>query len=460
MTSRWLDTTDAALNAVLGDYLEKRGSVLSTEMAFYHGGRPLSLSARALENAGLASSPRIVILVHGMAQTEACWSFPDDVRRSYGALLREDFGLSPFHLRYNTGRRIAQNGRDLAALLDELLEALPVSVDDITLIGHSLGGLLIRSACHYAAELGLPWIHRARRAFYLGSPHLGAPLEKGGRLLSVALGSIDHPVTRLIHSVAELRSAGVKDLRYGQIVDAQGRAAFADIRLPSPAWVPLGPEIDHYFVAGTLAKHENHLISRLFGDSLVRIPSAMASAQQDGLRGTHSAVVPGAHHMMLAHSPEVYARIRDWLAIDNGRSVAKVSLPARATQTSATKRTSGRRILDRVDAYRELLVDGVHLGATAIQDVHEALTLRPYHWMGLLAPLKTPTEIASSLHLTVIRTTYDSIRLINRLASTVSHESIRWLTMRTAADDAATGEALDRGASPEPQARRGATESV
>src|SRR5262249_26777659 len=158
------------------------------------------------------------------------------------SLLRDELGFLPFYVRYNTGRRIAQNGRDLALLLERLVDVFPVDVEDITFIGHSLGGLVIRSACHYAEELGLTWIDRARRAIYLGSPHLGSPLEKGGHLVSVVLGAIDNPVVRVTRAIADLRSAGVKDLRHGRLLDEHESARDGDgsrLGHDRPSFVPL-----------------------------------------------------------------------------------------------------------------------------------------------------------------------------------------------------------------------------
>jgi pimeloyl-ACP methyl ester carboxylesterase len=421
-SSHWLEATEAALNAVIGDYLEARGSALATEMCFYHEGVPLSLSAEALEEAAPNVSSRIVILVHGMAQTEACWSFPGNAARSYGSMLRDEFGFSPFYLRYNTGRRIAENGRDLAGLVQKLIDALPATVDEITLIGHSMGGLVIRSACHYADELGLGWIQQARRAFYLGSPHLGSPLERGGQVVTVALGAIDHPVVRLIRAVADVRSAGIKDLGHGRLLDHDpGDPALGGAGPRPPRWLPLRPAMDHYLVAGTLAEREEHFISQLLGDALVRIPSAMARGPRGELPEGNTAVVRGVHHMMLAHCPEVYSRIRGWLGPQaQPRAAATGPSIARADPGRRAHDASRRRVLERVDAYRTLIQDGIDRGTTAIQEVQEELTARPYQLLELVPPLKVPTGIVRSLHFAAIRTTYGAIRLINRLLESIA----------------------------------------
>ena len=83
------------------------------------------------------------------------------------------------HVRYNTGLHVSENGRGLARLLDEMVEEWPCQLEELVLIGHSMGGLVARSACHYGAS----WTDRVRHVFCLGSPHLGADLEKGANVL-------------------------------------------------------------------------------------------------------------------------------------------------------------------------------------------------------------------------------------------------------------------------------------
>jgi pimeloyl-ACP methyl ester carboxylesterase len=433
MIPGWLETTEAALNAVLGDYLERRGNGLAIEMELYHRNAPLPLSGPSLRQAHPKMSSRIVVLVHGMAQTEACWSFPGEPMSSYGALLEQDVGLTPLLVRYNTGRHISDNGRDLAALLERLVEASPVRIEDITLIGHSMGGLVIRSACYYAETLAHSWIHRTHRAFYLGSPHLGAPYEKAGHLVSVVLGAIDNPVVRLTRGIANLRSAGVKDLRHGSLRDEDWPADDLDLLCAGPVpTLPLLEGMDHYFLAGTLTQRETHVVACLFGDALVRLPSATDPGRRAGLPAEHFAVFAGLHHMDLAHSPEVYAKIRDWIA------PASIEGPAASTSTAAhvdettspTVAPMARRDIERLEAYRALLQDAVDEGATAVQRVQEELTARPYDWIERVPPLEMPTKIVRTAHFAAIHAAYDATRLVNRAVGAALREGIAWMKRR------------------------------
>jgi pimeloyl-ACP methyl ester carboxylesterase len=418
---------ESMLNAVLGDHLERRGNSLSIELAFYEAGQPLVLSADALRRAYPGLTPRVVVLVHGMAQTEACWSFPRDPACSYGTLLRDELGLTPLYVRYNTGRHISENGRDLALLLERLLTAYPVPLQEITLLGHSLGGLVIRSACHYAERLSLSWLERTRRAFYLGAPHLGSPLEKAGHWLSLVLGAIDHPVVRLTGTLGNLRSAGVKDLRHGSLLDEdwQGRDLDAfDLMRPRP--VPLHPGIQHFLIAGALTQSEAHFITRLFGDAFVRLPSATDPGRRAGLPSEHFAVFPGVHHMLLSHSPEVYTRLRSWFGEPAGKTAALTTTEPEPEASTEQPRAAERRF-ERIEGYRALLEEAVDQGVTAVQRVQEELTRRPYDVLSLVPPLEAPTALVRGVHFAAIGGVYATIRGVNSLAGVALQRGLAWV---------------------------------
>jgi pimeloyl-ACP methyl ester carboxylesterase len=305
---------------------------------------------------------------------------------------------------------VSQNGRDLAALLEQLVAAAPRPVEEISLIGHSLGGLVIRSACHYAQELGLTWVPRVRRAIYLGTPHLGSPFEKAGHLISIALGAIDDPVVRLVHALTDLRGAGVKDLRHGSLLDEDWMITGSGGAVARrPRELPLHSGMEHYFVASTLTRNAKHWAALLLGDALVRVPSATGPGHRARLAAEHIAVLPGLSHMQLSRSPEVYARIRLWFG-EAGAAQEHAAVPARARVPTET----GGIDPEQLDAYRALVQDAVDRGATAIQEIQETLTARPYDVLERVPGLSAPAEVVRSLHEKSVQATYDTIRLVNR----------------------------------------------
>ncbi|HSN98259.1 MAG TPA: alpha/beta fold hydrolase, partial [Candidatus Nanopelagicales bacterium] len=213
-----------------------------------------------------------------------------------------------------------ENGEELDALLEQIVVSAAVPVEELLLIGHSMGGLLIRSATHAASMRGdRRWLPLVRRSFYLGTPHLGAPLERIGNALAWALRGIGDPVTVLLADVVNLRSSGVKDLRYGYLRREDWDGADPDALLENgrhPA--PLLPHIRHYLIAASLS--DDPRMQLLFGDAMVPVPSACGRAERRDrcppLPQDHVRVMPGMGHMRLTHDPEVYAQIRAWCEMD------------------------------------------------------------------------------------------------------------------------------------------------
>jgi hypothetical protein len=303
----------AALNGVVGDHLAATGNPLAIPMRLRCDGRTLPLEGAGLAAALPGAGPRVAVLVHGLCMTERRWS-----RRGHdhGAALARDLGFTPVYLHYNTGLHVSTNGRALAALLERLVEAWPVPVEDLTLLGHSLGGLVARSACHHAEADGLRWRRRLRALVCLGAPHHGAALERGGNAIDRLLGA--SPYTASLARLGKIRSAGITDLRHGSLLDDDwaGRDRFARAHAP-PGAVPLPARVRSYAVAATRARRAG-VADGLVGDGLVPLPSALGRhadpARALAFPERHTYVARGASHFDLLSDPRVYERLRRWLA--------------------------------------------------------------------------------------------------------------------------------------------------
>lgn len=305
----------AALNAYVGDALAATGSELALAMTLRHRGADLPPDRDALARALPDAGPRLAIFVHGLGETDASWRLRADAQRpGYGARLRRDLGHTPIELRYNTGLHISDNGRALARLLEELCEAWPVTVREIVIVGHSMGGLVARSACHYGRSDGHGWTGAVRHVFCLGSPHLGAPLEKGVNALGWALGRV--PETRPLANVLNVRSAGIKDLRYGSCAEEDWCDCDPDELLTDRCHdVPFLPGARFHFVAATLSQRPGEPLGAILGDLLVRMPSASGAGRH---RRVGFAIEDGHHvgratHFDLLNHPAVYDQIRAWI---------------------------------------------------------------------------------------------------------------------------------------------------
>ncbi len=305
----------AVLTGLTGDALERQGSALHEPISVRVRRRALEVTPDALANAFPHATPRLVVFVHGLMSTELVWEWGSrGTGGSYGSRLAEDAGCTPVFVRYNTGRHVSENGRSLAELLDELTAAWPVEVERIALVGHSMGGLVSRSACHQADDGAMPWVRRVRHVVSLGTPHLGAPLEQSAHWASAALSAL--PETRPLGSFLRRRSAGIRDLRHGSLVDEDWKGRDPDaLRAVACREVPLLDGATHCFVAATVTRSPRHPVGRLVGDCLVLEASASGrgSSRRIPFEEEHGMHLGGAHHMTLLNHPRVYERLRDWL---------------------------------------------------------------------------------------------------------------------------------------------------
>jgi len=303
----------AVLNGLIGDQLERDGSALHQPTSARVHGERIGLDESSLRDAFPTATPRLVVFIHGLTGDEFCWSWGAD--EAYGSRLVTDLGYTPVYLRYNSGLHISENGRTVAALLEELVKEWPADVEQIALVGHSMGGLVARSATHQADERDQRWVGRVRHVVSLGTPHLGAPLERGAHLAAVALHAL--PETRPLSNFLRRRSAGIRDLRHGSLVDEDWRGRDPEaLRAVACQEVPLLPWATHCFVSATVTRDPRHPIGRLLGDILVLVPSASGRGRTRRIpfRDEHGHHVGGTHHLALLNHPEVYERLHGWLA--------------------------------------------------------------------------------------------------------------------------------------------------
>ncbi|MBU7575858.1 MAG: alpha/beta hydrolase [Hydrogenophaga sp.] len=305
----------AALNGVLGDRLQETGNPLAQAMELRHAGRRLPLENRPLLQQRLGpATPHLIVLLHGLCMNDTQWQRNG---HDHGAFLAQALGATPVYLRYNSGLHTSTNGREFARQLEVLVAQWPVPLASITLIGHSMGGLVARAACEEGRQADHRWRPLLRHLVFLGTPHQGAPLERAGHGVDVLLAST--PFTAPFTRLGQLRSAGITDLRHGHVRDAdwQGRERFgssADHREP----LPLPEGVACFTVAATLAPQRGLLADRLTGDGLVPLRSALG--QHDDPR--HRLVfaresqrtVYRTGHLELLSSPVVAEQLRAWLA--------------------------------------------------------------------------------------------------------------------------------------------------
>jgi hypothetical protein len=309
----------SALNGVLGDHLEDSGNPLAITMSVRRDGLSLPLDKAALAARLPVATGKIVVLVHGLCMNDLQWRAAAG-RPDLGEQLAQALGYTPVHLHYNTGLHTSVNGGQLATLLEQLVHAWPQPVESLSLVTHSMGGLVARAACHSAASTGLQWPQQLKNLVCLGTPHHGAPLEILGNWVDTVLGG--NPVTRPLAAIGQLRSAGITDLRYGHVLpadwqDADRFAAGPDGRQP----VPLPQGVACFAVAATLgavpAAGAGARLDAALGDGLVPLASALGQhadpARSLAFPPERQWIAVDTGHIALMHSPQVAAQLLRWL---------------------------------------------------------------------------------------------------------------------------------------------------
>jgi pimeloyl-ACP methyl ester carboxylesterase len=304
----------SALNGAFGDTLVRRRNPLALHMAVRRGGRDLELSRPVLARTYPNAKSRLAVFVHGLCETDEAWKLGAARHVPYGFRMEVELGYTPVYLRYNTGRHISENGREFARLLERLIAAWPTDVHEVVLIGHSMGGLVSRSACHSGA--GSDCVAKVRHVFTLGTPHHGARLEQVTNAASAALARL--PETRPLARALNIRSSGIKDLRYGYLVDECWMDQDCDAYLQNTARdIPFLRTSRHYFMGATLSREADAAAGRIIGDLLVLQPSAWAQqARGKRLRFPieHYHHLGGANHFDLLNHPAIYGQMRRCLS--------------------------------------------------------------------------------------------------------------------------------------------------
>ena len=310
----------AALNGVLGDHLALTVNPLAIPMQLRRHGSALRLTRAALASAVPNPGARVLVLVHGLCFNDLQWRRKG---HDHGAALARDAAsrrpLTELYLHYNSGRHVSTNGGAFAEMLDALSKAWPAPIEELSIVAHSMGGLVARSACAHGSIAGHAWLGQLRNIVFLGTPHEGAPLERGGHWVDMVLNA--SPYTAALAPLGKIRSAGITDLRHGSILDddwlCPDRLPRAKGAAGARRAVSMPEGVAGYAVAGSIARRPGELRERMLGDGLVPIESALGHHAGPGGHAlfpqAHQSIAHGVNHLGLLSSKKVYRQMRRWL---------------------------------------------------------------------------------------------------------------------------------------------------
>jgi len=299
--SKTREAVASAMNGVLGDHFDKGDNPLAIIMSFRINGKTLDKDQlRALIN---QSENPVTILIHGLCMNDLQWKREG---HNHGELIAQELGHTVVYLHYNTGLHVSENGRQLSELLYELELTENVSLN---LMGHSMGGLVARSACYYAKGLNHQWVSSVKKMIFLGTPHHGAILAKGGHWADVFLQI--SPYSAPFAKITKVRSNGLHDLRHGCVIDEDWSVN------EQRKIVPLPKNISCYAIATTTSEYVSEFHEKIVGDGLVSINSALGIHKDKKLdlnipkdnQWTSAEI----NHMQLLSHEKIYSVIRSWL---------------------------------------------------------------------------------------------------------------------------------------------------
>ncbi|OGX87290.1 hypothetical protein BEN47_11545 [Hymenobacter lapidarius] len=338
------------LNGALGDQLAARYDPRAIRMSFRRGGQDVALADLQLHE----PHQKTVVFVHGLMGDELIWQsgFQDEPgSRRYGPRLAEECRLRALYIRFNSGLHLSENGRELSRLLTELVLTYPDAVGELVLVGHSMGGLIIRSAGHYGSQLIMkneelspnpepeatnedsqflltnsqslitkaPWLAHLRSVFLLGTPNDGSWLEQNSHFTARLLERINLFPTRFLSKALNKRSNGIKDMRYSILVDEDWQDAHADDLTPPRTPVPPLPGVQYHILMGAwLRTTRPSALREYFGDGLVGQGSARGhttfgnEADLPAGASVRTAVFSQQHHGGLLTHPEVFQYLKQW----------------------------------------------------------------------------------------------------------------------------------------------------
>jgi pimeloyl-ACP methyl ester carboxylesterase len=451
---KWANISRSVLNGIVGDYLAKEHNPLAIEMAFYHHNHPLILNetlAHQLKfSSGKPLTNKVIVLIHGLTNLETVWNFTTDLNAqeitkaqnisptssehvtggttvnfenieldNYGLRIQHDFGYTPLFLRYNTGLSVKENGQNLSDLLNHLIKFYPIQIDELVLMGFSMGGLLTRSAQKIANDNNLAWLEKLTNCYYIGTPHEGSPLEKFGHITSSIVKSIPLDYVNQWADWIDLRSQGIKDLKDG-LLNLNSSSISPESNEPDPfkQSVKCGSFVEHaqhHFISGGVSEKKHGVANKIVGDTLVRHSSAHPISAPDNAKNAH---FEGITHVPLAHSDKVYQQIKHWFN-EHMSDIQTVTFEAQETTTPFNDNTPRLNELSSheiISGTLDLLLQAYEHSVNSVEKTHHSLVNQTNTTLEKVPTVSKVSKPISKMHKEIINTVYYSLKRGGKLA--------------------------------------------
>ncbi len=295
------------LNGLHGDVFKENNDPLAIKIHFRYNNQDISLNKLADYYNLDQFEGKVSILIHGLMGDEYMWKAMEaDDDNKIGDWLEKNETAHILYLRYNTGLHISENGRTLSNLLEQFITLFGSKIKQLSLIGHSMGGLVIRSAGYYADIQRQRWTEKLKTIFLIGVPNEGSYLAQIGFFVGHVFRKVDFSYNDYIAKFMDVRSNGIKDLSYAYLTDEDWlneNAGDLDKYTVSKVRPVLG--VKYYLIGGILGK-KNNILSSYFGDGLVGSDSALTDElNTNNLENIESIIFEKENHLSLLESKKV-----------------------------------------------------------------------------------------------------------------------------------------------------------
>tara|TARA_B110000091_G_scaffold213509_1_gene263145 strand:+ start:3020 stop:4225 length:1206 start_codon:yes stop_codon:yes gene_type:complete len=303
----------SVLNGVIGDYLEEKKNPLKIEMQFRYRLKSLLLDPKSLKATYPNINGKIILMLHGSCMNDIQWTRK---KHNHGNIIAKELNKTPIYLNYNSGRHISTNGKALNDCLEELVKNWPVPIEELVIIAHSMGGLVARSALYYGEQEQKNWTKDLKKVVFLGTPHHGSHVERKGNYLDIILETI--PYVKPFARLGKIRSAGVTDLRHGNLVDEDWKNNDRfERKADQRQHIPIPKQIEFYSIAAVIGKKTTTVSAKILGDTLVDVKSALGQHKNPDksllFKKENSWIVYENNHLDLLSNPKITEKIKEWL---------------------------------------------------------------------------------------------------------------------------------------------------
>jgi pimeloyl-ACP methyl ester carboxylesterase len=304
----------SVLNGVIGDYLEEKENPLKITMQFRYQAKAFSIDKKIIKQTYSKVNGKIILMVHGSCMSDIQWTHKN---HNHGKVVAEDLQKTIIYLNYNSGKHVSTNGKELSLQLEKLVTQWPVPITELAVIAHSMGGLVTRSAIYYGEQHKNNWTKLLKKVVFLGTPHHGSHVERTGNYLDIILAAT--PYLKPFARLAKIRSAGVTDLRYGNLVDEDwlDKDRF-ELKKDKRQHISLSKNINFYSIAAVTSKETASLSKQIFGDTLVNVKSALGQHKNPDknlhFKKENIWIAYQSNHLDLLSNPKIIEKLKEWLA--------------------------------------------------------------------------------------------------------------------------------------------------